>query len=155
MIKIRKIRLSDYFRVCQLIRRTISYSFKSIYPPKLIKEFCKKYRLSNFKVKARETSYFVAVDSVSSRIIGVIGIKNNQLRTFFVEPRSQGKGIGRLLFSRFEKQARKIGYSQVVVEGGKLGVLIYKKFGFRKVKNIPKQRVGIHYTDVLMVKNLR
>ena len=131
MIKIRKIRPSDYIKAGNVIKRAIRVSWGGIYPEKLLDEFCKKYNLNNFKKKAKEIEFIVAVEN--DNILGIIGMKENALRTFYVDPKHQGKGIGSALFrtacSRMDEQ-RTLAY----LETDKLiNVRLYRKLGFETV----------------------
>lgn len=154
MIKIREIQEKDYQKTSEMIKLTIRDSLKNLYPKKLIDELCKKYNLENFREKAKTIQFFVAKDESDSRIVGIIGIKDNQLRTFYVNPKHQGKGIGQLLYNKFEAVAKERGLKKVTLEGSPLGEPIYKHFGFKKIKTIFKERKGMKYTDAFMEKLL-
>ena len=152
MIIVRKIKPKDYKQTEEMIKTTITVSFKELYPRALIKEFCKKYTHNNFIIKADNIEMFVATEN--NNIIGVIGIKENQLRTFYVHPNQQGKGIGSKLYKKFEETAIERGIKKIMLEGSPLGQPIYEHFGFIKVKSIKKERVGQKYIDAVMEKQL-
>lgn len=153
-IIIRTISENDYPNVIQVIKKSNSESLGKIYPNELIQEFLKKYDLENFKKKAQTIQYFVAEDTESKSILGVIGLKHNELRTFFVDPDFQGKGIGRKLYDFLEHEARKVGLHELILEGSPLGEPIYEHFGFKKIKTIAKERIGIKYNDAYMKKSI-
>jgi GNAT superfamily N-acetyltransferase len=152
MVKVRRIKPTDYKKAGDMIKTTIAVSFKKIYSDKLINEFCKKYELDNFKKKAKEVEMFIATEQ--GEIIGIIGIKGNQLRTFYVHPDHQGIGIGSKLYKKFEETATERGIKKITLEGGPLGQPIYEHFGFTRIKSIKKERAGQKYTDVVMEKVL-
>lgn len=152
MINIRKIQPADYKKAGSMIRKTITVSFKDLYSNILIKEFCKKYEPDNFRKKADEIEMFVAVDRED--VVGIIGIKENQLRTFYVHPSHQGKGIGSKLYKKFEETAVERNIKKIALEGSPLGQPIYEHFGFVKIKSIKKERVGQKYVDAVMEKVL-
>jgi GNAT superfamily N-acetyltransferase len=153
-ILVRNITPKDYAQAIEVIKRSNRESLGKIYLPKLIDAFCQKYDLENFQVKAQEIQYFVAENSENSQIVGIIGLKHNELRTFFVDPQFQGKGIGRKLYDRLEAEAKKLNLSELILEGSPLGEPIYIHLGFNKVKTIYKERVGIKYSDSYMKKSL-
>lgn len=153
-ILIRDIAPKDYAQTIEVIKRSNRESLGKIYPTKLIDAFCQKYDLENFKIKAQEIHYFVAENSDNAQILGIIGLKHNELRTFFVEPKFQGQGIGRKLFDQLETEAKKIGITELILEGSPLGEPIYTHLGFKKIKTIYKERVGIKYSDSYMKKSL-
>ena len=150
MIIVRSIKPADYQEAGEMVKTTIAVSFKKLYSDILIKEFCKKYELDNFKKRANEIEMFVATEN--NKIVGLIGIKGYQLRTFYVHPDYQGKGIGGKLYKKFEKVAVKRGFKKIILEGSPLGQPIYKHFGFVKIKSIKKERAGQKYVDALMEK---
>lgn len=145
---------ADYPQAIEVIIRSITLSQGKIYPAELIGEFITKYELERFKQKAIDIEYFVAKDSDTQKLHGIIGLKGNEVRTFFVDPSAQGKGIGRKLYDFLEQRARKKGVTKLILEGSPLGEPVYKKFGFRKVKTIHKERNGMPYTDAYMEKKL-
>jgi len=153
-ILVREITSKDYLQTIDVIKKSHIESFKKIYPKKLIEDFCKKYDLERFNKKVKEIMYFIAEDVMSHRILGVIGLENNRLRTFFVHPKYQRKGIGRKLFERFMEEVKKREIKEIVLEGSPLGEPIYKHFGFKKIKIIQKERIGIRYSDAYMKKTV-
>ena len=105
----------------------------------------------------KTTTFFIAserADEMSRRILGIIGLKENQLRTFFVDPECQGRGIGRLLYEELEATARERGLPELWLEGSSTGEPVYKSFGFTVERYIEKKRAGESYTDALMRKQL-
>ena len=153
MVRIRKIQPSDYVKAGNLIKKTIKHAWSDLRPKGLLDEFCKKYTLSKFKERAKEIEMFVAVED--DKILGIIGMKNNELRTYFVDPKYQGKGVGRKLFDFLEKKMKEKGYKEIVLEGSPTGELVYKSFGFKKIKTLHKERKGFKFTDALMKKKLK
>jgi GNAT superfamily N-acetyltransferase len=153
-ILIRPIQKADYFETTEVIKRSNRESLGKIYPHELIDEFCKKYDVDKFEKKALDVEYFIAVDVETHKILGVIGLKHNELRTFFVDPKYQGKGIGRKLYDYLEKKARERGLTELALEGSPLGEPIYERFGFKKIGTLHKERLGIAYSDAQMVKKL-
>lgn len=151
-IVIRDIEVEDYSEVSQLIQKTHKISFGKIYPKTLVEDLCKKYELSELAKKAAEINYWVAEDKDLVKILGIIGLKDNELRTFFVDPDFQGKNIGKSLYNHLEQIARNKGIKKITLVGSPLGQPIYKKLGFVKIKDIYKERVGMPYIDALMEK---
>lgn len=148
--------IPDYYpQTIQMIQKTIRISQKSIYPPALVEKFCQKYDLENFKIKAREITYFIAEDTSSKKVLGIVGLKDNELRTFFVDPDYQGQGIGRLLYNKLEQTAKEQKLTKLFLYGGLLGEPVYRKFGFKKIKTVEKEFEGIHFFDAYMEKDIK
>jgi len=152
MIQIRNIQPADFFETGEMIKMTLRRSFKDLYPGELIDAFCKKYDLENFKEKVKEIDYFIAEDD--KKIIGIIGLKDNELRTFFVHSGYQGKSVGTKLYNHLEKEAKSRGIGKLILEGSPKGQPVYQHFGFKKVKSIIKERDGIKFEDAVMEKAL-
>lgn len=153
-IVIRDIKVEDYSKVSQLIQKTHRISFGKIYPKILVENLCKKYEPSKLAQKAKEIDYWIAEDKDLGKILGIIGLKDNELRTFFVDPNFQGKGVGKSLYDHLEQVVRNKGIRKITLVGSPLGQPVYKKLGFVKLKDIHKERVGIPYTDAVMEKVL-
>ena len=153
-ITIRDINPEDFQQAIRVIQRANRESLGKIYPAALVEEFCKKYTLESFTHKAKETDFFVAEDLDVKKLLGIIGLKENVLRTFFVDPAFQGHGIGRKLYERLEDEARQRGIKKLVLEGSPLGEPAYEKFGFKRTGTIEKERIGIKYSDTHMEKKL-
>ena len=152
MVRIRKIQPSDYVKAGNMIKKTIRHAWSDLRPKGLLDEFCRKYSPGRLKERAKEIEMFVAVEN--DKILGIIGMKNNELRTFFVDPKHQGRKIGRQLYDFLEKKMRDRGYDEIILEGSPTGEAIYKKFGFKKIKTLHKERKGFKFTDALMKKKL-
>jgi len=153
-IILRPIELEDYKEVISVIKKSNSVSFEKIYSKELIEQFNKKYDLENFKIKVKEIEYFIAEETTMHKILGIIGLKNNELRTFFVDPQYQNQKVGRKLFDYLENEAIKRGIKEIVTQASLVGEPIYEHFGFKKIKTTNKERNGIKYINVYMVKNL-
>lgn len=153
-VKIRKIERQDINQVTMMIKKVHRKSFIGVYSKELIEIFCHKYDLDNFVKRMKIIDYFVAEDLVNNKIVGVIGLQNNQLRTFFVDPDYQGKGVGSLLFQYLESYAKNRKFKELYLEGSPIGEPFYEHFGFVKIKTLEKQRQGIKYQDALMIKKL-
>lgn len=150
--KILPISKEDFVSASKMIRKTIKMSWSDIYPAELLNEFCKKYTVSKLKERAEKVSLWVA--KRNDIVLGIIGLKENELRTFFVNPDYQGQGIGRALYEMFEKEVIKRKIKKIKLEGSPKGEPVYKKFGFKKQKTIYKERVGIKYSDAVMSKTI-
>ena len=155
MFIIRNITPEDYDETIEMIKLSIRVSFQNLYPMELIREFCNKYDLEQFEARNNEIDYLVALDEVNKAIIGIIGLKNNRVRTFFVHPSYQGKGVGRQLFNHLEHIAKSKHLLKFTVEASPIAAMIYEHFGFVRTGSKDKERNGIPYTDILLEKDLR
>ena len=65
------------------------------------------------KVAQRLLERDVFVCFEGSKMVGTIGLADNKLRSLFVEPGLQGKGVGARLVAHLETHARKAGVAQL------------------------------------------
>ena len=103
--------------------------------------------------KAKDRELWVAL-SATGTILGIIGLKKNHLRTFYVDPDMQGRGIGRVLFELVKKIAIERGYKTMVVHASPFAVPIYQHFGFRKQRLLHIERDGFKYEETLLYLKL-
>jgi putative acetyltransferase len=71
----------------------------------------------------------------NNRVEGFISLHGHRLLMLFVNPTSQGKGIGRLLI----QHAKTLSFSYLelfVFENNKQGIAIYEKMGFKKIGRV-------------------
>lgn len=154
-ITIRKFRKSDAIKAGNLVKRAIKLRFSKTYSKQVIDAFCRYNDPKNFIKRATDGRQLYVAET-NNKIIGVIGIKKNELKTFFVHPDYQGKGIGRRLFEKFKKEAIKRGIRNVKVNSSLYACPVYKKFGFKKVRKVKKKTDdGFIYYDILMKQRLR
>jgi len=157
MIEIRRIKELDYKEAGDMVKLVIQTSLRDVYPKALRNAFCKKYDLDKFKLKVRDIRYFVAVKfekSKKEKIVGIIGKKENQLRTFYVHPDFQNQSVGSKLYARLESEMKKDGVSKIILEGSPLGEPVYKHFSFVKIKEVVNKMDGIPFVDAVMEKEL-
>lgn len=153
-IVVRRLKEKDFKATIETILDSINGSFPKVRPKELLPYFCEKYNREKFIQRAENTTMFIAVDTETDEVAGVIGLKDNQLRTFYVKTSCQRKGIGRLLYERLEQEAKNQGTTKIVLEGSPFGVPAYKKFGFAVIQEKQKERFGYRYSDSVMEKLL-
>lgn len=153
-IVIRHIEEKDYQKTIGTIIDSIKGSFPKIRPEELMPYFCEKYSYDKFVDRAKSITMFVASDSRNEEIYGVIGLKGNELRTFYVKTSYQRKGIGRLLYERLEQEAKEQGITKLTLEGSPFGEPAYVKFGFVKLGEKDKEKCNYRYSDAVMEKVL-
>jgi GNAT superfamily N-acetyltransferase len=76
---------------------------------------------------------FVAV--TGQQIVGTAGLDNGWVRTVFVEPRFQGRGVGRLLMDAVERAARNVGLQTLNVPSSVTAEPFYARLGFKAVRD--------------------
>lgn len=147
-VVIRKFRKKDAIKAGNAVKAAIRGTLKSYYPKKVLDGFYKANNPKRFLERAANRQFFVA--ETGRKIIGVIALKEDDIRTFYVRPEYQRMGIGRKLFERFKKEAIKNKCKKVFVDSSTYAVPIYKALGFRRVKTIRKAIDGEQYSVVQM-----
>lgn len=104
----------------------------SLYPP----ESCHGLCLS--ELLAQKVRFFVARDSGAA--IGCGGFApgpagSGELKRMFVHPRARGRGVGRLVLERIEREARGEGVHLLQLETGNTlheALALYRRLGYRE-----------------------
>ncbi|MCV9937704.1 GNAT family N-acetyltransferase [Boseaceae bacterium BT-24-1] len=76
---------------------------------------------------------FVAM--LKGRIVGTASLDGRVVRSVFVEPKSQGLGVGRLLMAQVEQAATEGGVEILAVPSSVTAEPFYTKLGFRAVRD--------------------
>ena len=111
--------------------------------------------------KSNEVYYVVEKDG---EILGGAGIKHLkdfdddifELQKMYYSPKVRGKGIGKLMFEKCLKTAKKLGYKQCYLESAsqlKAAIHIYESFGFKHLEG-PLGNTGHYSCGVWMIKDL-
>ena len=127
---IRPIQPTDLPKVEELIRSTILEVNSKDQSP-AITAFTLKIDPFRPRDTGDERDYFVAEDG---EIRGVLGLKDNELKTFFVDSKFQGQGIGTELIQYVEALIIKRGYSQSKVFSSITAKSFYEKHGYTVVQ---------------------
>ncbi len=90
--------------------------------------------------KSKQRSIFIVTSG--KKIIGTGSLEKNILRTVFIHPEFEGKGIGTVLLNHLEKIARKRRYKTIVVPSSINAVGFYAKHKYRKVKTSYDRNTG-------------
>jgi GNAT superfamily N-acetyltransferase len=80
----------------------------------------------------RRTMFVATLDA---RIIGTASLDGRVVRSVFVEPKSQGQGIGRLLMAQVERAASQNGVEILAVPSSVTAEPFYTKLGFCAVRD--------------------
>ncbi|HZS45165.1 MAG TPA: GNAT family N-acetyltransferase [Blastocatellia bacterium] len=142
MIQIRRATESDFDQIWQIFHDVIQTGDTYTNPPNTTKDVAYQ------KWMDPEASTHVAEDD--GVIVGVYMLKPNHPgygshvanASYIVSPKSQGRGIGRLLGEHSIEEARKAGYLamqfNVVVSTNTAAVALWKKLGFQIIGTSPK-----------------
>jgi N-acetylglutamate synthase-like GNAT family acetyltransferase len=115
-----------------LIRRTVRQSNASDYPAEVVELISANYASDKVAQRLNERDVFVCLEG--QRIVGTIGLGGNQLRSLFVEPDLQGKGVGVRLVAHLEAHARKAGVAELLLSSSITARGFYERLGYRLIR---------------------
>ena len=69
------------------------------------------------------------------KIIGTATLNKDEIMSVFIDPQSQGKGLGKKFMELLEKDAMNKGLSKVWLVAGLSAVSFYEKIGYNFVSN--------------------
>lgn len=152
-VMIRKFRKGDEYGVAKIIRDANRITLKKFYSPSIIRQMCSDANAKIIRIKAKEKNFKVA--TFKNKVVGVIGSTDNRIRSFFVSPSFQGKGVGRALIDHLEREIKKLKTKFIQLNSSLYAVEFYKHFGYKIIKNIKaKTKSGLGFEVVLMKKFL-
>lgn len=100
--------------------------------------------------KAKEYPLFVY--EKDKKVVGMGGLKGNEIKRVYVDPSYQGKGIGKEILHFLEKLAREKGLDELVLYSFPNSVRFYQKQGYKIVGvhgyEIPKKGIKIPTTEM-------
>ena len=125
---IRKFQKGDEHRISQIVIDCLDNVLTKNSEQLEIEKFKEYYTPDNILIRSYEENIFLAYDSI---IKGVIGIKENTITLFYVDPRFMGKGIGRSLFEHVKQEIIKKRYEKIDTGSSLYAVPVYERFGFK------------------------
>ena len=129
-MKIRKFKKEDAKQCSKLILECIE---KNLSLNEKNKKFMiKKSQPKNLIEKSEKLSLFV-YDS-NGEILGTGALDKNEIRTMFVKPKMQVKGIGKKILNFLINKAQSKGLKKVWLKSSPEAEIFYKKQGFKKIK---------------------
>jgi len=151
-MSIRKFKDRDAAAVSELIIENLKTVNIRDYSKELI-DILSSYKTPKQVIEsAGKSEAFVAVKRGS--IVGVAMLRGNKIVNMFVQTQAQGRGIGRSLIKRIEKQAKKMRISELLVDATITAVGFYTRCGYQVVKKVNKPFCGIDNVVIEMVKSL-
>lgn len=103
------------------------------YTPDIIERIAQDF--SPIRVRALLDKRDVVVALQGARVVGTAGLDGDVVRTVFVAPDVQGRGVGRRLMHELERRARARGITKLSVPSSITAELFYTKLGFAAVRD--------------------
>ncbi|MBI3027782.1 GNAT family N-acetyltransferase [Candidatus Woesearchaeota archaeon] len=152
-MKVRKFRTSDSIEVAKLHRNTIRYVNRADYPSRQIKVWSGRTSAKRFRNSVKTRVRFVAVDK--GKILGFGDYApDGELSGLYIHKDFQGKGVGKNLLIKLEKQARKQGIKEFHLSSTITAKDFYKRNGYKIIKKGKHEISGQNLTIYRMKKKL-
>jgi putative acetyltransferase len=123
---------ADVPALSDLIRRTVRLSNAGDYTAGVVALISANYAPDKVAQRLAERDVFVCLDG--PRIVGTIGLGGDRLRSLFVEPGLQGKGVGARLVAHLEVHARKAGVAELHLSSSITARGFYERLGYRLIR---------------------
>jgi GNAT superfamily N-acetyltransferase len=131
-LTIRPASVADVAALSDLIRRTVRLSNAGDYAAPVVELIAANHAPGKVAQRLVERDVFVCLDG--PRIIGTIGLGRDKLRSLFVEPGLQGKGIGARLVAHLEAHARAAGVVELRLASSITARGFYQRLGYRLIR---------------------
>ena len=141
-IRIRPYQSQDAEAVSQLIRSTMRISNSPDYPMEKLQLLMDYFSPTKIEEINQNRSCFVAIEA--DHIVGTAGLEDDNLVTFFVDPRHQRRGIGAALLQRVENAAELKGLQTLNVQSSLAGAQFYEAMGYRPTGRLVELFAGTH-----------
>lgn len=147
---IRKITSEDYPKVEELIKKSILKTVSKDYTAEAITIMLESDPYQPEKTKD-ERDYYVACDP---HIVGIIGRKDNNVKTFFVDPLKQGTGVGTRLILFIESLIQADGFDECFLNSTVTAKSFYEKQKYTVLQEEKVKRGNSILTKYAMKKSL-
>jgi len=141
MIKIRKFRKEDISEVALLIVNTFKkFNSKEYFKKSAIKEYLnqydpKKHTIEELYEKFKKSTIFYVATS-DNKIIGMIRGRPDRITNLYVDGKYHKRGVGRLLLTKFEAEAKKLKSKEIKVRSSLYAAPFYEKMGYKKTTGV-------------------
>ncbi len=116
-----------------------------------------------FESYQKDNEVYYVIDN-NGEVLGGAGVKHLknfdddicELQKMYYSPKARGKGLGKLMFEKCLKVAKKLGYKQCYLESAsqlKAAIHIYESSGFKHLEG-PLGNTGHYSCGVWMIKDI-
>jgi predicted N-acetyltransferase YhbS len=131
-LTIREARSSDAKAISQVIVAAVRLSNGQDYPASVIESVMAHFTPERVIELLEQRLVFVAL--LGNEIVGTGALDGNAVRSLFVTPQQQRKGIGQALMIRVEKAALERGVEALLVPSSLTAERFYARLGYRLLR---------------------
>ncbi|WP_095204838.1 GNAT family N-acetyltransferase [Mesorhizobium carmichaelinearum] len=131
--EVRVARESDAADISAVILQALRESNTRDYGPDIIRRVEPSFSPSAVLKLIGKRTVFVA--TIADRIVGTASLDGEVVRTVFVAPHVQGRGVGRRLMAEVELAAQKNGVKSLTVPSSLTAEVFYSRLGFKAVRD--------------------
>ncbi|QRY76920.1 GNAT family N-acetyltransferase [Pseudomonas sp. PDNC002] len=143
-LAIRRACSEDAAAISQVIVAAVRESNGQDYPASVIESVVVHFTPERVIELVKQRLVFVAL--LSGRIVGTCALDGNAVRSLFIAPQQQRKGIGQLLMARIEEAALQRGLDTLMVPSSLTAQAFYARLGYRAVR---EQHYGEERTIIM------
>lgn len=153
-ITVRRARLRDAERLCELHHAAIRAESSSDYNPRQLAAWTYQTP-AHFRWGLLQKDEWYIVAERAGRIVGFSSLKGEVLQAIYVDPQETRRGIGRKLVVRIEREARRRGMTRLRLKSSLNAVGFYRRLGYDGRRNGHLQTLeGVPLPYVAMKKEL-
>jgi ribosomal protein S18 acetylase RimI-like enzyme len=131
-MNIRKFQDRDAGEVSVLIKRCLRKVNSKDYSKKVIDFMCKYFTLDKILENSKKLRTLVVIDD--NEVLGTASLRDNKILMVFVDPRVQGKGVGKKLVKKLESLINKKIFQSVKLFSSITAINFYKKLGYKEIR---------------------
>lgn len=131
-LKTRQATVADVIPLSELIQRTIRISNSKDYDQKSIDMLCAIFEPE--PVAKRIETELILLCFMGTELVGTVGLKDDYLRSMFVDPTFHGRGLGKMLVSRIEEEARQKAIPKMMLHSSLTAREFYSALGYEFVE---------------------
>lgn len=131
---IRRALESDAEVISQLIVQTLQLSNAQDYPPEVIERVASNFDTGGVRQLMASRQVFVLLDK--ARVVATASLAGDVVRSVFVLPAVQGRGLGKALMRHVERVARDAGVQRLLVPASLTAVSFYAALGYSAIREV-------------------
>lgn len=131
---IRPAREVDAEAISRVIVQTLRLSNAADYPPQVIERVAANFDAAGVRGLLESRQVFVALDD--ERVVATASLAGDVVRSVFVLPEMQGRGVGKALMRHIEGIALAAGVQCLQVPASLTAVPFYKALGYAVVREV-------------------